>query len=360
MAPETTYAVRLENVSRRFGQATALDQVCLRIPPGEFFSLLGPSGCGKTTLLRVIAGLETPDAGRLWLDHVDATHVPAHRRPVNTVFQSYALFPHLDVWNNVAFGLKMKGRPAGEIQRRVEEVCALVQLQSLERRRPHQLSGGQKQRVALARAIVNEPKVLLLDEPLAALDVKLREQLQAELRSLQRRLGITFVYVTHDQKEALLLSDRLALMHEGRIIQAGEPGQLYEHPGTRFAAQFLGTCTLIPATCVRRDPEGTVVHTEVGELRLCREPPVLPQFTLAVRPEKIKLLPTAPGLAHNLFRVRIVAASYAGAVSYYELRARELTLRAEVLNDHPAHPGLAAGGEAWAHIPAEALMVLDD
>lgn len=360
MAPESTYAVQLENVSRRFGQVTALDQVSLRIPAGEFFSLLGPSGCGKTTLLRVIAGLETPDAGTLRLEGLDATHVPAHRRPVNTVFQSYALFPHLDVWDNVAFGLRMKGRPTGEIQRRVEEVCALVRLQSLERRRPHQLSGGQKQRVALARAIVNEPKVLLLDEPLAALDVKLREQLQAELRTLQRRIGITFVYVTHDQKEALLLSDRLALMHEGRIVQVGEPGQLYEHPGTRFAAQFLGTCTLITASCVRRDPEGMVVHTELGELRLRRELPTHPRFTLAVRPEKIKLLPAAPALSHNLFRVRIVSASYAGAVSHYELRARELTLRAELLNDQPTQPRLAAGDEAWAHIPAEALMVLDD
>jgi spermidine/putrescine transport system ATP-binding protein len=241
-------AVEVANITRRFGDIVALDDVTLSIQRGEFFSLLGPSGCGKTTLLRIIAGLDHPDSGSLRLSGVDALAVPAHRRAVNTVFQSYALFPHLNVFDNVAFGLRMKRTPRSAIKTRVHRVMEMVQIVELSARMPAQLSGGQKQRVALARAIVNEPQVLLLDEPLGALDLKLRKQLQQELHALQRRVGITFIYVTHDQDEALALSDRIAVMNAGRIVQVGTGEELYEHPRNRFVAEFLGGCNLIPAT----------------------------------------------------------------------------------------------------------------
>ena len=281
-------AVEICNLTRRFDNVAALDDVSLEVQAGEFFSLLGPSGCGKTTLLRIIAGLELADSGRVHIAGNDATSLPAYRRPVNTVFQSYALFPHLDVWNNIAFGLRVKKLPAAEISRRVDEVLALARIEELRTRMPHQLSGGQKQRVALARAIVNQPKVLLLDEPLAALDLKLRKQLQVELRNIQRRLRITFIYVTHDQEEALVLSDRIAVMRAGKIEQIGTAKGLYEHPRTRFASQFLGSCSLIDAKVQKRLPSGTVVHTSIGELRLAQHV-TREQLTLAIRPEKIQV-----------------------------------------------------------------------
>ncbi len=236
MAAEQGIAIEVQELTRRFGSVTALDRVSLSIRTGEFFSLLGPSGCGKTTLLRILAGLESADSGQVRLEGEDVRHLPAHRRPVNTVFQSYALFPHLNVRDNVAFGLRMKRVAPTEIAARVARVVELVEIASLVERKPDELSGGQKQRVALARAIVNEPRVLLLDEPLAALDLKLRKQLQTELRNLQRRLGITFVYVTHDQDEALALSDRLAVMRDGRVEQLGDAPTLYQRPRTRFVS----------------------------------------------------------------------------------------------------------------------------
>jgi spermidine/putrescine transport system ATP-binding protein len=234
-------AIALTGVSKQFGGVAAVNDVSLEIGEGEFFSLLGPSGCGKTTTLRMIAGFETPDVGRVVLQGSDVTTTPANRRPVNMVFQQYALFPHMTIYDNVAFGLKMRGVPRADHKERVTEILRIVSLQGYERRRPRQLSGGQQQRVALARALVNRPAALLLDEPLGALDVKLRKQMQLELKRIQHELGTTFVYVTHDQDEALAMSDRIAVMNGGRVEQLGTPREVYEQPTTEFVADFIGS-----------------------------------------------------------------------------------------------------------------------
>jgi spermidine/putrescine transport system ATP-binding protein len=282
-----TAAVRFEGVTKRFGSATAVEGLDLEIRPGEFFSLLGPSGCGKTTTLRMVAGFEKPTEGRIFLDGEPVAGVPPYRRNVNTVFQSYALFDHLDVRNNVAFGLKRRKVPGPEIAERVKAALELVQLSGRETSRPHELSGGQRQRVALARALVNQPAVLLLDEPLGALDLKLRRQMQVELKEIQREVGITFLYVTHDQEEALAMSDRIAVMDDGVVEQCGTPEEVYERPSKPFVAGFIGISNLM---------EGRV---EGGGVRLangvhCAAP--LPDgvadgaaVQLSVRPEKIVL-----------------------------------------------------------------------
>lgn len=357
-------AIEAVELTRRFGDVTALDRVSLTIQAGEFFSLLGPSGCGKTTLLRILAGLDLATTGSLRIDGTDASLTPAHRRPVNTVFQSYALFPHLDVRNNVAFGLRMKKVAPSEINRRVDAVMALVEIAPLAQRHPAQLSGGQKQRVALARALVNEPRVLLLDEPLAALDLKLRKQLQLELRSLQRRLGITFVYVTHDQEEALVLSDRIAVMHDGRIEQLGDARTLYERPKTRFVSQFLGSGSLIDARIKHATTHGFVATTPVGDLHVEAPPPIQESFTLSIRPEKIRLLPPAsptgspPG--PNRFSARVEHRLYVGSETHYELRAGTQTLRVERMNADTLTPDLIPGQDMDLELPPAALIVLDD
>ncbi|HET7555738.1 MAG TPA: ABC transporter ATP-binding protein [Gaiellaceae bacterium] len=234
-------AIGIENVSKRFGSVGAVDDVSIEIRDGEFFSLLGPSGCGKTTTLRMVAGFELPDSGRILLQGDDVTTVPANKRPVNMVFQQYALFPHMTVYDNVAFGLKVKGVPRREHGGRIEEMLRIVSLEGLEQRRPRQLSGGQQQRVALARALVNSPAALLLDEPLGALDVKLRKQMQLQLKAIQHDVGTTFVYVTHDQEEALAMSDRIAVMDGGRVEQIGTPREIYDHPSSAFVADFIGS-----------------------------------------------------------------------------------------------------------------------
>jgi spermidine/putrescine transport system ATP-binding protein len=241
-------AIALDGVSKRFGSHTAVDDLTLEIREGEFFSMLGPSGCGKTTSLRMIAGFELPDSGRVVLQGADVTAVSANRRPVNMVFQQYALFPHMSIYDNVAFGLKMKRVPRAEHRDRVHELLRIVDLEGLENRRPQQLSGGQQQRVALARALVNRPAALLLDEPLGALDVKLRKHMQLELKRIQHELGTTFVYVTHDQEEALAMSDRIAVMNRGRLEQLGTPREIYEHPRTAFVADFIGSLNAIDLT----------------------------------------------------------------------------------------------------------------
>ena len=241
MTDDRQAAISVDHVSKRFGQLAAVHDVTLTIGDGEFFSLLGPSGCGKTTTLRMIAGFERPDGGRILLSGNDVTSVPANRRPVNMVFQQYALFPHMSIYDNVAFGLKVKGVPRQEHRDRVREILHVVELEGFERRRPRQMSGGQQQRVALARALVNRPAALLLDEPLGALDVKLRKQMQLELKRIQAELGTTFVYVTHDQEEALAMSDRIAVMNGGRVEQIGTAREIYEHPQTAFVADFIGS-----------------------------------------------------------------------------------------------------------------------
>ena len=248
MDADRSVAIALEGVSKRFGRAVAVHELTLAIDEGEFFSLLGPSGCGKTTTLRMIAGFELPDDGRILLHGRDVTSIAANRRPVNMVFQQYALFPHMSIYDNVVFGLKVKRVPREEHRDRVHELLRVVELEGMERRRPRQLSGGQQQRVALARALVNRPAALLLDEPLGALDVKLRKQMQLELKRIQSELGTTFVYVTHDQEEALAMSDRIAVMHDGRVEQIGTPREIYEHPATAFVADFIGSLNALDVT----------------------------------------------------------------------------------------------------------------
>src|SRR5881394_569694 len=248
MEASSRAGIALEGVSKRFGKHEAVRDVSLSIREGEFFSLLGPSGCGKTTTLRMIAGFEAPDAGRIYLQGEDVTSLFSNRRPVNMVFQQYALFPHMSIYDNVAFGLKVKKVPRSEHRERVQEMLRVVSLEGYDQRRARQLSGGQQQRVALARALVNRPAALLLDEPLGALDVKLRKQMQLELKRIQSELGTTFVYVTHDQEEALAMSDRIAVMNAGRVEQTGSPREIYDHPRTAFVADFIGSLNAIELT----------------------------------------------------------------------------------------------------------------
>ncbi len=349
--------MRLEGVRKRYGRVLALDGVDLEIRRGEFFSLLGPSGCGKTTLLRLLAGFETPDAGRIAIGGKDMAGVPPYQRPVNTVFQNYALFPHMTVAGNIAFGLRMKGLPREEIRRKVAWALELVDLLGLEGRYPRELSGGQKQRVALARALVLEPEVLLLDEPLSALDLKLRQELRVELMQLQRRLGTTFVFVTHDQEEALVMSDRIAVMRAGRLEQVGLPDEVYERPRNRFVADFLGRSNFLPA---RPHPLGA--ETPVGSLRL--KAPLEREGLLVIRPEKIRLYPRKGDLAReNLVLARVEEIVYTGAENQYYLRAGEVRLLAYTLNQDLQEPGseeFAYGEEVFCYLPPENLVVIHE
>jgi spermidine/putrescine transport system ATP-binding protein len=284
--------VELQNVTKRFGDFVAVDNVSLEIKDGEFFSLLGPSGCGKTTCLRMIAGFELPSEGDVKIAGLAMGATPPYRRPVNTVFQNYALFPHMTVYENVAFGLEMKKVAKSDIKRRVTEALEMVRLPQLADRRPRQLSGGQQQRIALARALVNRPQVLLLDEPLSALDLKLRKAMQFELKELQRLVGITFVFVTHDQEEAITMSDRIAVMNEGLIQQVGEPVEIYERPNNRFVADFIGETNFILGEVAEIRRDRTMVALGQGLMMAGQTnegAKVGQQVTLAIRPEKIKL-----------------------------------------------------------------------
>jgi spermidine/putrescine transport system ATP-binding protein len=284
--------VRLEHITKRFGDQVAVDDLSLDIEHGEFFSLLGPSGCGKTTTLRMIGGFEEPTAGTVYLRGNDVTTLPAYRRDVNTVFQSYALFPHLDVFENVAFGLRRKGVTKAEIGARVREMLRLVDLPGFDERKPAKLSGGQQQRVALARALVNEPHLLLLDEPLGALDLKLRKQMQLELKRIQQEVQITFLYVTHDQEEAMTMSNRLAVMRHGRIEQIGAPEEVYDHPTTEFVAGFLGASNLLPGQVKERRADAVTVLIAGGSVlgmppgRMAADSD---DVRVGVRPEKIHI-----------------------------------------------------------------------
>ena len=316
--------VRLVDLRKQFGEVTAVDGVSLDIRAGEFFSLLGPSGCGKTTTLRMIGGFELPSAGRIELGGHDITTAPPEKRPVNMVFQNYALFPHLSVFENVAFGLRRRKTPQPEIDQRVGEAMGLVRLGGLGQRKPDQLSGGQQQRVALARALVNRPQVLLLDEPLGALDLKLRKQLQVELKRVQLEVGITFIYVTHDQEEALALSDRIAVMDHGRVEQLGTPEELYDHPRTLFVAGFIGTSNLLPGTVEGMDGDAALVRLATGEP--CRAmaggaragDPV----TVAVRPESIRLEPAGAAAGRDLpaLDAVVLQGAYLGVAVSYQVR----------------------------------------
>ncbi len=280
----------LEGVSKRFGSFIAVDNLDLTVPQGSFYALLGPSGCGKTTTLRMIAGLEVPTKGRISLGDADISHLKPYKRPVNTVFQSYALFPHLTIYDNVAFGLRRKG--IKDVRRQVEETLELVELQTFAARRPAQLSGGQQQRVALARALINSPQVLLLDEPLGALDLKLRRQMQLELKRIQTEVGITFVHVTHDQEEAMTMADTVAVMNAGVIEQEGHPADLYENPRTTFVANFLGQSNLVEATITGRDGDVMLVDVQGVRLQVDASRAAVTEGAcwLGVRPEKVQLI----------------------------------------------------------------------
>ncbi|WP_375474251.1 ABC transporter ATP-binding protein [uncultured Nostoc sp.] len=309
--------VELRNVFKFFNQEPAVNGIDLDVRQGEFFSILGPSGCGKTTTLRLIAGFEIADAGKVFIQGQSMTNVPPYRRPVNTVFQSYALFNHLNVWNNIAFGLRLKKIPKSKIEARVQEALKLVKMESLRSRFPSQLSGGQQQRVALARALVNRPTVVLLDEPLGALDLKLRKEMQVELSNLHKDLGLTFVMVTHDQEEALSLSDRIAVMNQGKIEQVGTPSQIYERPCTSFVADFIGDTNLFSGEIVAVDSSNIKISTKMGlSIVISRAedtPTELSQaVVVSVRPEKIQLSLYPPNLPVNCFEGRLVNVMYLG------------------------------------------------
>ena len=311
--------VEIDHVTKHFGDDVAVDDANFAIEEGEFFSMLGPSGCGKTTTLRMIAGFETPTSGAIRLHGRDVSRVPPHKRDVNTVFQHYGLFPHMNVSENIAYGPKAKKVPKDETLRRVAEMLEVVRLSDFATRRPGQLSGGQQQRVALARALVNYPKALLLDEPLGALDLKLRQSMQLELKRIQREVGITFIFVTHDQEEALTMSDRIAVMNHGRVEQLGTPEELYERPTTRFVADFIGTTNLVSGTVVGREGGATTVRLGGGELARTAMNGLQPGATveLCIRPESIDLVPAA---AAGALSARVEHAAYLGTTIQYQVR----------------------------------------
>ena len=319
--------VRLVDVVKKFGDVAAVDHINLEVRDGEFFSLLGPSGCGKTTTLRMIGGFEEPTSGLIELHGQDVTWLPPYRRNVNTVFQNYALFPHLTIYENVAFGLRRKKVKDGEIKRRVGEMLALVELAGFERRKPTQVSGGQAQRIALARALINRPSVLLLDEPLGALDLKLRKQMQLELKRIQQEVGITFIYVTHDQEEAMTMSDRIAVMNRGHYEQLADPETLYERPATRFVAGFLGISNLLRGSVVERSDRYVTVRLDqdvVVRIPVGASAAAAGSIEVGVRPEKIRMYgldqETPAGL--NLLAGTVRDASYLGVSTQYVVVTR--------------------------------------
>ena len=343
--------VQLLDLEKRFREIRAVDGVSLDVVSGEFFSLLGPSGCGKTTTLRMIGGFELPTAGRVILRGRDVTTDPPDQRPVNMVFQHYALFPHLDVGDNIAFGLRRKRVDRAETTRRVGEALELVRLEGYERRRPHQLSGGQQQRVALARALVNRPNVLLLDEPLGALDLKLRRQLQLELKRIQLEVGITFVYVTHDQEEALTMSDRIAVMHAGKVEQLGTPEELYEQPATRFVADFIGTTNLLRGEL---EADGSMRLDSGERVRVAHDGFATgTRLEISVRPESIALVPVD---AAGAVQATVEQAAYLGTTISYQVRtAGGLGLTVLAPKTGTRLPIGSDVAVAWS--PAEALIL---
>jgi putrescine transport system ATP-binding protein len=356
--------VRFEAVSKRFGKIPALEALTLDIFQAEFFALLGPSGCGKTTLLRLLAGFERPSAGRILLDGQDLSDTPPHRRPVNMMFQSYALFPHLTVERNIAFGLKQEGMPKSDIARRVSELLALVRLESYADRKPDQLSGGERQRVALARSLAKRPRVLLLDEPMAALDKKLRQDTQFELMELQARLGTTFLIVTHDQDEAMTVADRIAVMERGQIVQVGPPVEIYERPNSRYVADFIGEVNIIEGRLVATTPERAVIATDTGR-RLVTTPGVElasgATAWVALRPEKLRITAEPPRQApENLFVGTVGEIGYLGNMSIYKVRLDTGQVwKATVANTtrHADRP-VVIGERVWVSFDRDAAIVL--
>ena len=364
------WAVELATVTKKFGDFVAVDNIDLRIGDGEFFSLLGPSGCGKTTTLRMIAGFEQPTMGQVYIKNQPVAGIPPYKRPVNTVFQSYALFPHMTVAQNVAFGLEMKKVPKAEIEQRVAEALTLVRLPKMGQRKPKQLSGGQQQRVALARALVNHPQVLLLDEPLGALDLKLRKEMQLELKQIQAEVGITFVYVTHDQEEALTMSDRIAVINEGVVQQVGAPRAIYEHPANRFVADFIGeTNFMIGTVADSADQQDQFTQVDIGSVsvlgsadgRLLNKGQ---SVTVAIRPEKISLYApnSADVAAENELNGRIQEAIYIGTDTRYRVAlSDDASVFVRVQNFGSRYDTtFAIGDEVQVHWAAENAQILTE
>jgi spermidine/putrescine transport system ATP-binding protein len=354
--------ISIERVSKRYGDFVAVHETSFEIRAGEFFSMLGPSGCGKTTMLRMIAGFEEVSSGVLRIDGVDMVGVPPYRRAVNTVFQNYALFPHLSVFDNVAFGPRIRGTEPGQIERSVREMLEVVQLADFAKRKPHQLSGGQRQRVALARALVNDPKALLLDEPLSALDAGLRRQMQLELKRIQREIGITFVFVTHDQEEALTMSDRIAVMRTGHLEQVGTPEQIYDEPQSAFVARFIGSANLMPVTVERAGGGRATVLLAGG--RRAEVPTGGREFAaggaalLMVRPERIHVGREEPGPGRTALPVTCTDLVFQGAQLRCALcDALGAGLVAHIEADEPRE-GVAPGAALWVSWPTDAARLL--
>jgi spermidine/putrescine transport system ATP-binding protein len=354
-APGGPADVRLEGVTKRFDDVVAVDDLTIEIPRGSFFALLGPSGCGKTTTLRMIGGFEEPDEGAIFLGDRPVTGLPPHKRDVNTVFQSYALFPHLTIFENVAFGLRRRKVKGSQLDGRVREILGLVDLSGMEQRKPRQLSGGQQQRVALARALVNNPQVLLLDEPLGALDLKLRKQMQLTLKQIQHEIGITFVHVTHDQEEAMTMADQIAVMNGGRIEQLGAPEELYERPRTSFVARFLGASNLLPGTVEEpgrvRLRSGVVVRVAHGADRRGDE------VAVGIRPEKLRA--GADGALENRLKGTVAERSYVGVATQYIVETTDGALTLFVQNSERGAGTLEPGTELDLSFDPESAFVVD-
>jgi putrescine transport system ATP-binding protein len=352
----------IQSCTKRFDQAAAVDDVSIQIERGEIFALLGPSGCGKSTLLRMLAGFEAPSHGRILLDGQDITALPPYERPINMMFQSYALFPHLSVWENIAFGLKRSKRSTAEIATRVEEMLSLVQLKALAKRKPHQLSGGQQQRVALARSLALEPRLLLLDEPLGALDRKLRGQTQFELKSILKRVGVTCVLVTHDQEEAMMMADRIAVLNRGKILQVGVAQDIYETPNSRFVADFIGSVNLLDGILKEDEPDHCVIETAHGNFYVGHGVSGVMGMavSIALRPEKLRLLPPKVSVAeYNAFPARIVDQTYFGSSSVYRVVVRSgLVLQVTQANSERHSELLAVGADVTIECAPESVVVL--
>ena len=321
--PSATPLIRFEGVTKRYGDFTAIDNLTLDIYEREFYALLGPSGCGKTTLLRLLAGFEAPSEGRILIGGKDISHIPPNQRPVNMMFQSYALFPHMSVEKNIGFGLKQEGRGKAEIAKRVDEMLTLVQLQEFAKRKPHQLSGGQRQRVALARSLAKNPKLLLLDEPLGALDKKLRERTQFELMNLQEELGVTFMIVTHDQEEAMTVASRIAIMDKGIVAQVDTPAMIYEAPKNRYVSDFIGDVNFIEGTVSAQQGSEVTLNSVGGNVYILQSDKSLETGStawLSIRPEKILVSKEKPEDRRNLLQGKVDDIAYSGSISTYHVR----------------------------------------
>jgi spermidine/putrescine transport system ATP-binding protein len=351
-------------VSKAYGPIRAVDRIDLRVARGQFYALLGPSGCGKTTTLRLLAGFEHPDSGHVLIGGRDVASLPPYRRDVNTVFQHYSLFPHMTVAENVAFGLQQRKVPAAQIRTRVGEALEMVRLGDRGNRRPTELSGGQQQRVALARALVNRPTVLLLDEPLGALDLKLRKEMQLELKELQHQVGITFVFVTHDQEEALTMSDRMAVMHDGHIVQEGEPREIYEHPATRFVAEFIGLTNFLEGEVVELQDDRVLVKTKDALAVWCTSRLATGKgaaVTVAVRPEKIEIHMGKRPEQINCWRGQVLAGTFLGEQTEYRVRideGPEVVVRRQNLGLNGSNATAAPGALVYLAWTADVSLVL--